>query len=151
MEIRHISYSDILDSANAGELLKEYSEECAIPEIGATNPQREMYARMESSGLMHSFGVFEGDHLVGFATLLVFVLPHYGKLIANVESMFVMRSHRSNGSGKRLMQELEAWAHDKKCEVLLYNARTGSRLERLLSASAPNYERTNSVFLRRVS
>src|SRR5207302_758034 len=89
VEIRPISYTEILDAAA---LLAEYSAECSIPEIGTPNPQREMYAKMESCGLMHSFGAFEGDDLVGFATILVCVLPHYGKKIATVESLFLAKA-----------------------------------------------------------
>lgn len=146
LEIRQISYVDILDSPQAATLLKEYSAECSIPEIGSPDPQRETYGRMEASGLMHSFGFFEGTLLVGFATILVFVLPHYGKKIANMESFFLAQSHRSGSAGMALMAELEARVKQMQCAVMLYNARADSRLERLLSLS-PKYKRTNSVFL----
>jgi len=142
-EIRRISYADILDAEG---LLREYSAECSIPEIGIPDPQRDIYARMESSGLMHSFGVFDGIKLVGFATLLVFVLPHYGKTIANVESLFIARLNRSGGGGKRFMEYIESFAASRGCTGVLYNARAGSALERLMS-SLSRYKRTNSVFL----
>jgi GNAT superfamily N-acetyltransferase len=146
LTIRRISYASILDSPQARALLDEYSAECSIPEIGTPNPQRETYARMESSGLMDSFGVFEGEDLVGFATVLVFVLPHYGVKILNVESLFLSGAHRRGGLGVALMSHLEAFAREKQCAGVLYNARAGSRLERLLEA-LPEYKRTNSVFL----
>ncbi|HZW05396.1 MAG TPA: GNAT family N-acetyltransferase [Candidatus Nitrosotalea sp.] len=150
LEIRTVGFVEILDAPNADTLLAEYAAECSIPEIGTISPQRETYARMESSGLMHSFGAFEGNDLVGFATVLVCVLPHYGKRIATVESLFLASSHRSGGYGRRLMSEIEAWAKQAQCVAMLYNARAGSRLERLL-ASIPKYQRTNSVFLWSVS
>jgi hypothetical protein len=144
--LRPIRYVDILDSPEAEDLLREYSAECSIPEIGPTSPQRDIYARMEASGLMHSFGVYDGRALVGFATLLVFVLPHYGKKIANVESLFLAKSHRG-ALGRWLMAEIENVAKRMQCAGVLYNARTGSRLEKFLTA-VPQYQRTNSVFLR---
>jgi GNAT superfamily N-acetyltransferase len=143
LTIRPISYVDVLDQS---ELLAEYAEECSIPEIGTPNPQRETYARMESYGLMHSFGMFDGVELVGFASILVFVLPHYGKQIANVESLFLRKSHRRGFAGTQFLRHIEAWAAEKKCAVVLYNARAGSRLEKLLF-SLKRYQRTNSVFL----
>lgn len=146
LEIRRISYAEILDSPQSEALLGEYGAECSIPEIGSPNPQRATYAHMESIGLMRSFGVFDASAMVGFATLLVFVLPHYGKKIANVESFFLAQSHRLGNSGRRLMTAIEAHARDMECVGVLYNARAGSKLERLL-ASLSDYKRTNSVFL----
>jgi len=140
--IRPISYGEILD---ARLLLSEYSAECSIPELGPTNPQRDMYSKMESSGLMRSFGVFDDALLVGFATVLTFVLPHYGKKIANVESLFVTAERRGT-FGRKLMEYIETFAKEADCVGLLYNARAGSSLERLLG-SLPRYQRTNSVFL----
>ncbi len=145
LAIRPISYAEILDSPDAAELLAEYSAECSIPEIGVPDPQRETYARMESLGLMHSFGVFGKKSLVGFATILVFVLPHYGKKIANVESLFLAKAHRRGGAGRQLLAKIEQAAVEMGCCGMLYNARAGSRLEQLLS-SLPRYKRTNSVF-----
>lgn len=145
VEIRRISYAEILDSPRAPALLMEYSAECSIPDIGTIDPQRETYAKMEATGLMDSFGVFESGELVGFATILIFVLPHYGRRIANVESLFLQSRSRGAISGK-LMSHIEAFAKERQCAGVLYNARAGSRLERFLSA-IPKYKRTNSVFL----
>jgi GNAT superfamily N-acetyltransferase len=150
LEIRRITYDEILDAPNAGALFKEYGEECSIPEIGEPNPQRAMYAWMEKADLMHSFGAYESGELVGFATVLVSVLPHYGKKIANMESFFLGQSHRRGNAGRTFMAWLEAFAKEMECAALLYNARAGSSLEKLLGA-IPEYQRTNSVFLWKVS
>lgn len=143
IEIRRISYAEILDDPRSAALLAEYSAECSIPEIGIPNPQRETYEHMEKSGLMQSFGVFAEEGLVGFATILLFVLPHYGRKIANVESLFVTKEHRP---GRYLLDHIEAHAKAESCCGVLYNARRGSQLEKLLSL-IPKYKRTNSVFL----
>lgn len=129
------------------ELIREYSEECSIPEIGPINPQRHIYDRMEESGLMHGVGAFDGEKLVGFALLLIFVLPHYGKKVANVESMFLAKSHRKCGEGRNLIRHIESVAKDHQCSAMLYNVRQGTRLESLMTA-LPEYKQTNSVFLK---
>jgi GNAT superfamily N-acetyltransferase len=147
---RPVSYLDILDSPEAADLLKEYGEECSIPEIGSICPQRDLYARMESTGLMGSFGMYLDDVLIGFVTLLFFVLPHYGKKVANVESLFLARAHRRGRLGYELLVKAESVAREAGCSVVLYNARAGSKFERLLTTSS-RYERTNSVFLRDLS
>jgi hypothetical protein len=148
--VRRVNHRDILDYARGCELLSEYAEECSIPQIGTSDPQREIYAAMEKSGLMHCFGLFDDrsiPRLIGFATLLIHVLPHYGKRIANVESLFVGKAHRAYGAGEILKVGIEQYAKEQGCVGILYNARAGSRLEKLLTLQ-PEYERTNSVFLR---
>ncbi len=147
LTIRPIRIADILDVSETKDLLREYTVECSIPQIGETNPQRAIYDQMEASGLMHCFGVYEGSVLVGFAILLVFVLPHYGKKVANVESLFMRKSHRRGGSGRLLLSAIEKFSREKQCAAMLYNVRKGSNLERLFTV-LPQYEQTNSVFVK---
>jgi len=85
--------------------------------------------------------------LVGFASLLVSVLPHYGKKAATVESLFVDKRHRANGYGIEIMDAMEEFAKGEGCIVILYIAPVGSQLERLLSLKK-GYRKTNSVFCR---
>ena len=146
-DIRHVSYSGILEADSSAQLIAEYSAECSIPEIGTPNPQKALYDRMESSGFMDCLGVFDHNVLVGFATILFYVLPHYGKKIASVESLFVAQSHRRNGTGSQLMQSIEQAATANGCVIVLYSAPTGGQLERVLGARK-NCRRTNSVFTR---
>jgi GNAT superfamily N-acetyltransferase len=145
--IRQVSYAEILSTPNAQDLLEQYAQECSIPEIGRANPQAEMYRQMEATGMFQAFGLFYAEQLRGFASLLCYTLPHYGRKIANVESLFITQKHRKNGAGNLLMNAVEQYAKDNGCEVILYNARAGSQLEKLLSLLRP-YQRTNSVFLR---
>ena len=148
-EIRPVRYSEILGAEGAAELLAEYSAECSIPEIGETDPQAGLYAQMENAGMMSCFGVFWCESLVGFATILVYVLPHYGRRVASVESLFVAQGHRAGGGGKDLMRAIEQEAKSAGSVAMLYSAPTGSQLERLLSLQK-GYRRTNAVFTRKL-
>lgn len=145
--IRPVSYAEILNAPSASVLLAAYGAECSIPEIGEINPQAEMYRQMEKTGMFQAFGAFDGEELVGFAAVLTYVLPHYGRKIATVESIFVSPPHRTQGTGNALMNAIENYAKGQNCEVILYSARTGSQFERLLSCLKP-YQRTNAAFLR---
>jgi hypothetical protein len=147
--VRPVSYAEILNAPNAAELLKEYAGECSIPKIGQINPQAELYAQMEQSGRFQVFGAFDDDDLAGFAAVLVYLNPHYGKMIATVESLFLARNRRNSRTGNSLMNAIENYAKEKDCEAILYSARTGSQFEKLLTILMP-YQRTNSVFLRRL-
>lgn len=97
--IRPVRYSEILDAPNAQALLAEYAAECSQPEFGPINPQRDLYGAMETNGAMQAFGVCEDETLVGFATVLIYTLPHYGTRIANTESLFITKTHRTKGYG----------------------------------------------------
>lgn len=145
--IKEVPFAAILDDPRASELLGEYEQECALPELGASSPQREMYAAMERSGLFTAFGAYMGDVMVGFAALLLYVLPHYGKKIANVESLFVAPAWRNTGTGSELVEAIERFAKREGCVAILYSAPAGSRLERLLGLKKP-YRRSNSIFIR---
>jgi hypothetical protein len=136
--IREIRTAAVFESP---ELLEAYARECSIPLIGEINPQLKMYELMEQAGILKCFGFFEGHTLVGFATVLTTVLPHYGKKVATVESIFAKRG------GKDLMQAIEAYAKEAGCAVIFYSAPAGGRLERLLSLKK-SCKHTNTIFTR---
>jgi len=147
MIIRPIAYSEILNAPNATELLAEYAAECALPEIGPIDPQADMYALMEQSRAFQCFGVYEGPELVGFASFLAYVVPHYGKRIATVESLFIARSERKGRAGNELMAAIEEYARRCGCVAILYSAPADSQFEQLLGLLRP-YRHSNTVFAR---
>jgi GNAT superfamily N-acetyltransferase len=142
--IAPVTYLDILA---APELLAEYAAECSIPEIGTVNPQAETYAALEKAGVVQMFGAFYVEHMVGFASVLVTVLPHYGKKVATLESLFVSQANRSGGLGAHLISAVEEFARQAGCVAILYSAPAGGSLEKLLNLHK-KYRHTNTVFCR---
>lgn len=140
MTIEPITHKDI---AACPELLAEYADECSLPALGKHNPQWPMYQKMEDMGMMHSFGVFCGDEMVGFSVVLSTLLPHYGVKAATVETLFVSKNARDSGAGVKLMQAVEKHAKNIECTAIFYSAPTGGKLEEVLGK---RYPRTNSVF-----
>jgi GNAT superfamily N-acetyltransferase len=145
MTIEQCSVRDILDSK---ELISEYASECSIPAIGPIEPQPYIYEAIEASGIMAAFMVRDEGRDVGFAVMLMPVLPHYGKKVATIESLFIAKDSRRSGAGRELMRAVEDHAKAAGCAGILYSAPVGGQLERLLEASKP-YQRTNSVFFRK--
>ena len=145
LEIKPVSYAEILDAPNASDTLAEYSEECSIPEIGKGTPCRELYELMENSGVFQAFGAYDDGVLIGFAAVNVFPLAHYGKTIATTESIFIAYNHRRNGAGTKLKAFIKQYAKNRGCVAFQYVAPFGSRFERLL-ASDKGCRRTGSVF-----
>lgn len=143
--ITPVSYATLLDAPNIKALLREYAEECSIPELGYASPQRDLYELLEKSGGFQAFGVYDGDFLVGFACVLVYVLPHYGQKVAATESIFISKPHRAMGF--QLMGYLEEYAREKDCLAFLYSAPVGSRFD-MMMAGFQGYRHTSSVYLR---
>ena len=150
LAIRPIKYSDILDDPQAVSLLSGYASECAIPLIGQPIPNREMYAAMESAEAYQCFGAYDGDTLIGFAATITAMLPHYSKMIATVESIYVDPAYRKGGAGRALMAAIEGNARSMGCAAVLYSAPVGSAFEQYLSA-ARAYSHTSAVFCRRLA
>ena len=149
-EIRHSTYAELIAAKNSRELFDEYAAECAVPELGRINPQDALYEQMESSGMLQVFTVFERDTLIGCAIVLFYVVPHHGKKMATVESIFIDKAHRAGGIGQELMWTIEQEARARDCVAIGYSAPAGGQLERLLSARK-TYRRTSSVFIRKLS
>lgn len=147
--IAPVGFAGILRAPNAEKLFAEYGEECSIPAIGQINPQPDLYEKLESNGAMRTFAAFQDSELIGFGTVLVYVVPHYGEPIATIESLFIAAEHRATNAGNALMEAIEHHAELAGAVVVLYSARVGSRLERLLTMKK-DYERTNTVFLRKL-
>lgn len=142
-----VSFEKVLAAPNAAALLEEYAAECALPELGPIAPQPELYRKMEDTGAFQCFAVYDEGMLAGFATALSYVVPHYGRRIATVESLFLAKAHRLGRTGNSLMLALENWAAARGCAAILYSAPAGSQLEKLLRLTK-GYRHSNTVFLR---
>ena len=90
--------------------------------------------------------VYDGKP-AGFVTVLTPVLPHYGKKLATIESLFVAKAYRRYGLGRALMEAVEEYSKGVGCVGILYSAPYGGRLEKVLELSKA-YRKTNSVFFR---
>lgn len=143
ISIRAVSYVEWL--AETG-LIAEYAAECSNPDIGEIKPHAETYAALESVGVMHSFAAFDGERMVGFATLLTPILPHYSKREPTVESLFVERKSRRTGAWSGLKKALKHCAQSFGCTGILLSAPVGGKLEKVLESSK-DCRRTNAVFL----
>ena len=131
---------------NLAELLAEYAQESALDELGAENPQFDMYRQMEAAGCLRMLAAFDDETLVGFLVLLVSVVPHFGKVIASTESFFVAQAARKSGAGLKLLHEAEQVARDAGAVGFFVSAPTASRLAQVLPGIG--FRETNRVFFR---
>lgn len=140
VEVRPIAYVQVRDER---ELLAEYAAECSISALGPPNPQWETYSQLERAGKLQAFAAFVDGRIVGFAGVLVAVIPHYGVKAATVESLFVGKAYRSSGAGTRLMRVVEDYSASSGCRAILYSVPAQGQLETLLDGRCA---RTNAIF-----
>ena len=144
VETDPVSVAVIFDAPNAGELVRAYREECLIPNA---EPQRATYEAMERASLLKCFGSFVNGELVGFVSVICVIMPHCGRRLATIESLFVDPRYRDTGAGVSLLSAAEQYALESGCLAVVALARVGSAFEKVLSRRV-GYQQTHTQHTR---
>lgn len=147
VEIRQAHFAEILE---ATDLLAEYAAESSMPEMGEVNPQAEIYRELERLGMVQMLAAMKDGSIIGFASILTTILPHYGQKAATVESLFVRRSERKGGLGGAMIEACERLARDSGCKAIYFSAPSLGALEKVME-HRPRYRRSNIIFVRQLS
>lgn len=145
-QYKSISFDQLESDPSWPMIVAEYADECRIAGMPACEYQGDMYRMLESQGVMHLIGAYVGDTLVGFCNLLLTRLPHYGKVVGTMESMFVAKNWRKSGAGIGLIREAERVSANGGAVAVLMTAPTGGSMERLMPMVG--YRHTNTVFFK---
>lgn len=148
MEIQSSTVDELIAAPNWWALFAEYAAECGNGGIGKPDMQVDTYRTLESVGALKINAAHHDGELIGFVVYLLSVLPHYGKLVAITESVFVSPSHRDCGAGLALLKATEDAALEAGAVGLLVSAPVGGSFDRLLAAK--RYEHTNAVYFKRL-
>ena len=124
--IQRVHYKEILKNK---EILAEYAKDCLVD---GYEPQEQIYENLDKAGLLYCFGAYIEGELLGFVSIIVGVMPHNGKKMATVESIFVRPRYRQYGAGLQLIIEAGDEAKELGCELIVYSARIGSALDKVL-------------------
>ncbi len=147
MKIVQTTVADLVAAPTFHELLAKYGEECAIAGMPPPSAKLEIYKKIEQSGLLHVFAAFEDEVLIGFITVLLSELPHYGVNTGITESFFVAKEQRKTGAGLALLHAAEKLAETYGSPGLLVSAPWGGVLADVLPRCG--YEVSNVVFFRK--
>jgi GNAT superfamily N-acetyltransferase len=132
-----VSVAAIFDAPNAADLIRAYAKECLIPDA---QPQRMTYEAMERTGVLQCFAAYAGPEgaslLIGFVSVICAVMPHCGKRLATVESLFVEPDYRDTGAGVDLIAAAEQCAVNSGCLAITASARVDSAFDKVLSRRA---------------
>lgn len=129
-------------------LLAGYAAESAIAGLPPPAARMDSYRELEGRGLLQVLSATHEGRLIGFLTLLVPVLPHYGVAVAVSESFFVAREYRGTGAGLKLLRAGEELARRANSPGLLVSAPFEGDLFRVLPRVG--YTEASRVFFKRV-
>ena len=138
VRITQVPFTTVMDDAHFPALLAAYTAECLVPDA---EPQRAIYEGMHRAGVIQCFAAYADDglaypFLIGFCSVLTAVMPHDGHKVATIESLFVDVDYRDTGAGNLLLAAARDIAVKTDCRLIHYNARIGSRLDKVLSRRA---------------
>lgn len=151
LKIKPITIADLEAAANIQEILDAYAAE-ASPDIkGLPRPLAKVdtYKQLESIKVIHTFGAFIDDLLVGYLIIMAPIMPHYSVRIAVSESFFVLKEYRPTGAGMKLLITAEEWAKEAGAVGILVSSPVGGDLAEVLPRVG--YQETNRVFFRSLS
>lgn len=147
LAIQQCSFPTLEAAPNFTALLEEYSAESALKGLPEPTLKMEQYRRLGNSKIFFPLGAYLCERLIGFAALLIPVIPHYGVSVAVTESIFVAKASRGTGAGLRIIREAERISREAGSPGLMITAGVGSSLAELLPRIG--YEETNRVFFRK--
>ncbi len=144
--VQKVDSNVLLDDPDFYILAVEYEDESSNKELGPCNWNRKQYLEMEERGVFHIVAAHDNGKLVGLATAVVAVLPHYSVPVATVESIFVRPEYRKGRVGLHLIDKIESVAKDGGAMGLFLTAPVGSSLAGI--APRKGYRHTNEVFFK---
>jgi hypothetical protein len=147
--IKQVNCEELAKDPKFTELIEEYADESAIAGMPRPNYQFGLYRMMEMAGDFHLLAAYVDDVLVGFLTLVINTVPHYGKRVASTESYFVTQSHRKGGPGLDLLRAAEWLSKANGAVAIMVSAPTGGKLARVMPRA--KYKHTNEVFFKELA
>jgi len=149
MRIEATTCAALFGAANFADLVAEYAVEARVDGLPEPAVKLSTYEVLERSGVIHPFGAWDEERLVGFIAVLSSMVPHYPVPLACTETFFVTRDARSSGAGLALLKAAEAKARELGAGGLLVSAPCGGSLAAVLPRYG--YRDANRVFFKRFS
>jgi GNAT superfamily N-acetyltransferase len=130
-EIEEISAREFLSDADCLRLVSAYREECAKPPFGDSVPCLQAYEAMEGVKAYHLAKLVLNSKPIGFCGITIFVVPHFSKVCASVESLYLTPEYRKGTNGLRLLNWAKRKAKSLGAVGLTLTAVEGTRLEQI--------------------
>jgi GNAT superfamily N-acetyltransferase len=143
---KKLSLKELWTSPNFPELIVQYEAESSSKHMPLVDPQYKAYAEYEEDNNIIFIGAFKKDKLVGFTVTTISYYLHYNGMVADTESLFVLKEYRKGRTGKNLIQEAEYYAKQLGAEFFFITAPSGGALEKAIRLFG--YEKANTSFIK---
>lgn len=153
-EIRPASVADICNFAR-GLLKQHWLEVAKHKDILVLRPDWDRYAAMAASGNLFAIAawvsVIDGDEqkeeMVGYSANLLFKHLHYADAtVCQNDVLFVAEDYRKSRIGMQLMRETERIASARGAKLMLWHAKEGTALDRMLGRPNSGYDVQDIIY-----
>lgn len=134
LDVRPISCADFL--AVMWPLVADHWAESEPHHRCTFNPDLDLYRSRESRGTLILLGAFADDVPAGYAVGWVYLHPHYQVQTGWHDALYLDPAHRHGPAGLVLMRAVEDAARERGAVLMLWSAKPGSRLDRILERTA---------------
>lgn len=148
IEIKQVTFDQLYNDISFPPLLEEYGIESKIDGLPPVKARVEWYQHYEKLGVIYIVAAYLDSKLIGLASVLSPIMPHYSAVVSVCESLFVMKEFRKTGAGLKIIKACEEHAKKSGSGGLMISSKLGSSLAELLSNSK-GYKETNRVFFRK--
>ena len=132
MICKKIRVEEILNANNAKYLFDEYAKESKSGTVSTVvKPDIEGYKQLEELGVLDCVGAFDDEKLVGFVVSITSNMYHYSTFCTVIESQFVLKEYRKEGTWKKLLDLAEEQAKKRGSTNLFMTAPVGGRLDKI--------------------
>lgn len=129
--IERITVAQLYRRPGFEEMIAEYSAH-AIKSLPKPLYREEDYTKLEALGILAVWCAMHDGNVVGFATCLSSMIPHYGIGIAIAESLFVRKGSRVLGLGIRLISAVERHSASLGAPAVFFSCPIGSGYDKVL-------------------
>lgn len=133
--IRFVELDTVTDQLEAATALREahYEELATNKKLMVLDPAVRIYERIEAAGNLFVLMAYDGDKLIGYSVNILATNLHYaGLLMAQNDVLFIAKDYRAGRTGIRLMDETERVAAKRGARMMLWHAKEGTNLDKLL-------------------
>jgi len=136
---------------HASALFKAHWQEIALNKrLMVLEPHELRYRALEAAGAMLALAAWTPEQqLVGYAVSFITQHLHYaGLTYAQNDILFVAQEHRRTGLGLDLIAETERIAKERGAQLVLWHAKQGTALDRLLGRPSSKYRVQDVIYSR---
>jgi GNAT superfamily N-acetyltransferase len=143
-----IRLSNVDEMRTHGSLLFAAHKAELEPNAPDLDPDWQAYYELEERGYLQILAAWaEGlteDHLIGYSVCALFPHLHYkGAIYCHHDILYVAKGHRRSTLGSELIRQTEHAARERGAFCILFHAKPGTSLERLLPRRGYRVEETH--------